>query len=139
MKESLDIQSRQDLVRYRISRSEETLIEADCLAANGLYSGALNRLYYACYYMVTSLLIANEIQATTHTGVKSMFAKNFIKTGHIDISNGKFFNEIFEIRHSNDYDDFIYADEDTFQKFRPKADLLIRSIKRILADNLKTN
>lgn len=134
MTDSLDSNSRLNLVKYRIRRSEETFLEADCLASNGHYSGALNRLYYACYYMVTSLLIANEIQATTHAGVISMFAKNFIKTGLVSISNGKFFNEIFEIRHSNDYDDFIYADEDTYISFRPKANALIKSIISLLPD-----
>ena len=129
MKEQMDAASREEFVYHRIQRSEETLAEADCLAENGHFSGAVNRLYYACYYIVTALLLENEIQASTHVGVRSMFALKFIKTGKMDMSHGKFFNEIFELRHSNDYDDFIFCDEETYMNFRPRAAALISAIK----------
>lgn len=35
MKEQLDSASREELVYYRVKRSEDTLTEADCLANNG--------------------------------------------------------------------------------------------------------
>lgn len=129
MKEHLDQKSRAEYVIYRLQRAEETLMEADCLASNHHFSGAVNRLYYSCYYAVSALLIAKEIQATTHLGVRGMFGMKFIKTGIIDIKHGKFFNEIFELRHSNDYDDFIFCDEETYLNFRPKAESLINTIK----------
>lgn len=46
----------------------------------------------------------------------------------------RFFNEVFELRHSNDYDDFIFCDEDTYVEFRPKASELISAIITILND-----
>ena len=58
-----------------------------------------------------------------------MFALKFIKSGIMDISHGKFFNEIFEIRHSNDYDDFVFCDKETFDNFRPRTASLISEIK----------
>lgn len=132
MTEQLDNESRIELVIYRLRRAEATLAEADCLADNGMFSGAMNRLYYACYYAVSSLLIAREQQASTHAGVRRMFGMKFIKTGIIPLNHGKFFNEIFELRHSNDYDDFIFCDEDTYREFRPKAIELIEAVKAII-------
>ncbi|MDE6637567.1 MAG: HEPN domain-containing protein [Muribaculaceae bacterium] len=129
MKEKLDSTSLEEFIYYRVKRSEETLAEADCLANSGHFSGAINRLYYACYYIVTALLIANDISASTHNGVRAMFALKFIKSGKMDISHGKFFNEIFEIRHSNDYDDFVFCDLETFNNFRPRTEFLINAIK----------
>lgn len=134
MKDHLDKNSRESLVEYRLQRAYETLNEAECLAVNSHYSGAMNRMYYACYYCVTALLIANEVMASTHNGVRSMFGMKFIKTGIIDISIGKFFNEIFELRHSNDYDDFVFCDEETYKVFYPKAKHLIRTISKILSE-----
>ena len=58
-----------------------------------------------------------------------MFALKFIKSGKMDMSHGKFFNEIFEKRHSNDYDDFVFCDKETFDNYRPKAESLITAIK----------
>ena len=62
-------------------------------------------------------------------GVRAMFALKFIKSGKMDISYGKFFNEIFEIRHSNDYDDFIFCDKETYDNFRPRTESLISEIR----------
>ena len=47
MKETLDEQSRWSLVRYRIERADETIIEAKLLAGDGHYNAAIKRLYYA--------------------------------------------------------------------------------------------
>lgn len=129
MKEQLDSASLEEFVYYRAKRAEETLSEADCLANNGHFSGAINRLYYACYYIVSALLMANDISASTHNGVRAMFALKFIKSGKMDMAYGKFFNEIFEIRHSNDYDDFIFCDKETFDNFRPRTEALISAVK----------
>lgn len=132
MKEHFDQNSRDEFVKYRLVRAIETLQESDCLAKAGHYSGAINRLYYACYYAVSSLLVNNQINASSHVGVRAMFGLKFIKTGLIDISHGKFFNEIFELRHSNDYDDFVFCDEETFTIFRPKAESLIECVSTYL-------
>lgn len=114
----IDAASRDEYVYYRIQRALETLDETDCLADNDHYSGAVNRLYYACYYIVTALLIHNGIDTSYHAGVKSMFALKFIKSGKINIEHGKFFNEIFQLRHSNDYDEFTFCDEVTYKKIQ---------------------
>lgn len=129
MKDQFDSSSLEEFVYYRIKRAEETLSEADLLANNGFYSGAINRLYYACYYSVTALLIANDMNASTHNGVRAMFVLKYIKSGKMDMSHGKFFNEIFEKRHSNNYDDFAFCDKETFEYFRPKSEELIKAIK----------
>ena len=126
---NIDAASREEYVYYRIQRAQETLDEADCLAEGGYYNGAINRLYYACYYIVTALLIYNGIDTSSHVGVKSMFALKFIKSGKMNIEYGKFFNEIFQLRHSNDYDDFTFCDHETYENYRPRAEALISSIK----------
>lgn len=126
---NIDTADRDEYVYYRIQRALETLDEADCLADNKHYSGAVNRLYYACYYSVTALLIYHGIDTTSHVGVKSMFALKFIKSGKIKIEYGKFFNEIFQLRHSNDYDDFTFCDEATYKNYRPRAEALISIIR----------
>ena len=61
--------NQSDLISYRIQRSEETLSEVDILIRNKLWNTAINRLYYACYYAATALLLKYDIKATTHTGV----------------------------------------------------------------------
>ena len=54
MKQTLDEESIKGLVTYRIQRSYETMSEARLMLDEGYFNGAINRLYYACYYIVTA-------------------------------------------------------------------------------------
>lgn len=65
MKESLDEQSRQSLIGYRLDRAYETMKEANLLAKEGFYNAAVNRLYYACFYASIALLVANGLATNT--------------------------------------------------------------------------
>ena len=66
MSETLDEQSRTDLVRYRIELASETLMEARLLANEGYYNAAFNRLYYACFYATLALLVKNGLSTSSH-------------------------------------------------------------------------
>ena len=68
MTERMDLspQERYDIVAYRIECAENTLGEIDNLLAFKYYNNAANRMYYACYYAVSALLIANGIITKSH-------------------------------------------------------------------------
>lgn len=53
-------QERYDIVSYRIENAQKTLGEIENLVALKYYNTAANRMYYACYYAVCALLIANK-------------------------------------------------------------------------------
>ena len=135
MKETLDEQSRADLVRYRIERADETLKEAGLLAKEGYYNAAFNRLYYACFYAALALLVKNGIQTSTHAGVKTMLGLHFVSKGLLDKEQGKTFSRLFEIRHSGDYDDFVYCDQEMTDEYTPLAETFIQKIKELLEEN----
>ena len=60
----------EELIRYRLSRAEETLEEARLLAENKHGNAAVNRLYYACFYAVLALLIRDGRYSSKHSGRK---------------------------------------------------------------------
>lgn len=64
---------RAEIVKYRIERARETYREVEVLIANEFWNGAVNRLYYACFYAVIALLIQNGIDTQTHVGARQMF------------------------------------------------------------------
>jgi len=135
MKETLDEQSRQSLIRYRIERADETMEEVDILSEKGHYNAAVNRLYYACFYATQALLLKHHIAATTHSGVKSMFGLHFVSKGIVSIEYGKTFNTLFEKRHSSDYEAFAYCDKELVNDLTPLAEAFIARIKELLTDN----
>jgi uncharacterized protein (UPF0332 family) len=126
-------QERKELVKYRISRAKDTLEEVHLHVNNKLWSTAINRLYYACYYAVIALLVSKEIDAQTHAGVRQMFGFHFIKPGLIHKDLGKFYSDIFDKRQTGDYDDFVdFSEEEVISMLSP-AKRLIDEIERLLS------
>jgi len=111
-------EERQELVEYRITKARETYNEVDLHVENELWNTAVNRLYYACYYAVIALLIDKDIHAQTHSGVRQMFGLHFVKSGLIDKESGNFYSDIFDMRQTGDYDDYIdFKKEDAWSSY----------------------
>lgn len=112
--------SKQDYISYKLTKAKDALDDANILFEKSKYHAAANRLYYACFYAVTALLTQRGIQAKRHAGVKQMFSLHFIATGIIDVTQGKLYAELFNMRQVGDYDDFIYFEiDDIYPLFAP--------------------
>lgn len=127
-------QDRIELANYRIKRAKDTLLEINLHIENKLWSTAVNRLYYACYYAVSALLVKNNIGAQTHGDTRQMFGLHFIKTGLIPKESGKFYTDIFDKRQTGDYDDFVeIGKEDVICLLEP-AKRLVLEIENLLKE-----
>ena len=73
-------EEREALVKYRLEKAEETLVEARDCAKMGHWTLAANRLYYAAYYASSALLIQKGIVAKSHEGVIGMIGQKFVVT-----------------------------------------------------------
>lgn len=110
---SLSDDERDAILAFRIQKSKDTLDEAKGIATLGYWNAVANRLYYACYYVTSALLIKNEYAAQTHRGVIHLLGLHFIKNGMISKDAGKFYSKLYELRQTGDYDDlFNLAEED---------------------------
>jgi uncharacterized protein (UPF0332 family) len=126
-------EERHELVKYRITKARETFNEVNLHVENKLWNTAVNRLYYASYYAVIALLIDKDIHAQTHSGVRQMFGLHFVKSGLIDKESGKFYTDIFDMRQTGDYDDYIdFNKEDVLDLLGP-ANELISKIEILLS------
>ena len=132
MKDNLDKESRAALVAYRLERSFGSMKEAELMTQKGFYNAAINRLYYACYYAAVALLLQNNISAQTHSGVKTMLGLHFTSKGKFSVSASKTFTTLFEKRHSSDYDDFVYCDQEMIDDLYPKAEAFIEEVKNLI-------
>ena len=106
--------------------------EAELLSGESHFNAAVNRLYYACFYAASALLVADGITASSHAGVKTMLGLNYVSKGLLSGEHGKTFSRLFEIRHSGDYDDFVYCDQELVDEYTPKANQFIQAIKDLL-------
>jgi uncharacterized protein (UPF0332 family) len=97
---------KQDLINYRLEKSSTTFQEAKALSQNGFWGGAANRLYYSCFYAVIALLVKDDINASTHNGVRNEFFKLYIKSGVLDKRFGSLYSNLMGNRQESDYSDF---------------------------------
>lgn len=125
-------EERDVLVAYRLQCAHESLIEASVLAGQELRRGATNRSYYAMYYAVIALLATGDIHPRTHKGTRQQFGLHFVVPGIIPEHLGDAFSELFERRHSGDYDDFVNIDAETVARLHDLAAELVDLIGRII-------
>jgi uncharacterized protein (UPF0332 family) len=130
-----DIQ-KAELVKYRFEKAKMTFAEVDVQLDNHFWNTAINRLYYACFYAVSALLIQKDIKAYTHTGIKQMFGLHIVLTGLIDPEISKIYNTLFDKRQKGDYEDFFYFDESSARQLVLPAKELIQQIEILLRAQL---
>ena len=68
------------LIMYRLERARESLEEAELLLEKGYANTFVSRIYYACFYAVSALLLTKGLASANHSGVRSQFHQNYVKT-----------------------------------------------------------
>lgn len=121
-----------DLVSHRLAKADETLEDARVLADAGRWNACVNRLYYACFYAVSGLLWLDGQSSSKHSGVRSLFNQQYVKTGKISKEMAQIYNDLFERRQEGDYVDFVSFDESQVLPWIPKAEQLISYITDLI-------
>ncbi|MFW5822170.1 MAG: HEPN domain-containing protein [Tangfeifania sp.] len=124
--------SPHDYIKYRIDRAKETIEEVRTHINNRFWNTAINRMYYACFYAVSALLFKEDIEVSSHSGVRQKFGEHFVKTGKIDRGLAKHFTELAEKRHKGDYNDFFDYDEETALRLYPYSRKFIEEIEKLM-------
>jgi uncharacterized protein (UPF0332 family) len=129
---SLSEEERNIVVKHRLNRANETLEETKDLIVNNRWHGAANRLYYACYYAVTALLIEHGHLTRTHSGVIGLLGKYFITTGIISKEYNKLYQKLFDLRLGGDYSDWIIIEEEDIVPLVEPAEKFIETIENLI-------
>lgn len=74
----------------------------------------------------------NQIDVSSHSGVRQKFGEYFVRTGKIDWNLAKHFTELSEKRHKGDYNDFYDYDKETVIRLYPVSQEFIGTIEQIL-------
>lgn len=75
--------------------------------------------------MPLAALVKNGIYSKTHSGIKTQFLLNFVKTGKIGMDSGKIYADLFDWRQKGDYGDFFdFTKEDVLSIYQPAKDLI---------------
>ena len=111
---------KEDHIRYRLEKAEESYQAAQLMADNGQWNFCVNRLYYTCFYSAIAMLLKHDITPKTHEGTKQQFSLHFIKNGTVDKEHGSLYTKLFNWRQKGDYGDmFDFSEEQVSPLFEP--------------------
>lgn len=91
----------------------------------------VNRTYYAMFYAVNSVLIAQGLSSSKHTGVRSLFNKEIVSNGLIDKDLGRFYSDMFDRRQKSDYKDFVRFEKEDVGAWLKKAEDFINKLETL--------
>ena len=124
--------SQADYIDYRMKKASASLADAKLLSENGSWNAAINRLYYACYYAVSALMLQNQTLAKSHAGLKTQFNLEFIKSGVIDKKYGKMYSDLMDWRQKGDYGDMFDFDREAVLPLFVPVEQFIEIIRSLL-------
>ena len=120
------------LVNYRFERAHESLEEAKILLEQGHANTFVNRLYYACFYAVSGLLLTRGLSSAKHSGIRSIFHQNFVKTGLVNPELGQLYDKLFDNRQKGDYADLVRFDLNEVRSWHEDARKFVETIESIV-------
>lgn len=116
-------------VRYRIEKAEEAYTAATILYSAGQWNATINRLYYACFYAASAVLLDRHIGAKSHAGVLGMFSEKIVRSGEISLEDFRVYSKLLGWRTKGDYSDmFDYTKEDLDMVMGPARTFLDKVI-----------
>lgn len=126
---TIEEQTRDDLIRYRLEQDTDTIEVVDLLIKNDKLSSAINRIYYGMFYSLLALALKFNFETSKHQQLIGWFNKEFIRTGLIEKEFGRILRDAFENRTSGDYDSFVLFDQAEVVLLFTEMQLFIKKIE----------
>lgn len=112
-------------IRYRLAKAQETYQAALVLYDACQWNSVINRLYYACFYSATALLLYKKLHAKSHAGVISQFSENIVRTGLVSKDEFRVYAKLLSWRSKGDYSDlFDFTKEDVDSMMQPTKEFI---------------
>lgn len=125
------------IIKYRKEKAFNTLEEVQKLLEAGMISLAMNRVYYAGFYIVNALSLTDNFSTSKHKQLIGYFNKNYIHSGKIDLDKGDILNIAYRKRTSVDYHDFATATKDEVKKYYEQMKTFVAEVDNLIEEKLK--
>jgi uncharacterized protein (UPF0332 family) len=119
-------------IAANLERAEKSIQAAKELAASGFDDFAASRAYYAAFYAATAALLNEGMEFSRHSGVIASIHQRLVKTGKLDMEQGKELNWLFDLRNVGDYGVTIHVSQQDAERAIRFAENFLRVIKSLL-------
>jgi len=125
-------EARDQNIEYLIKSAEEALASAEAELIAQRRRFAMNRLYYACFYAVSAVLLRDGRHFVKHAGVRVALHHHLVSTGAIPAALGEFYDELFRDRQAGDYSFFVEFDPAIVRQRLALARQFVDHMKRLV-------
>ena len=116
-----DTENMTAYIRYRLEKAQEVYGAAQVLCDANQWNSAVNRLYYACFYSATALLLNKHISAKTHSGVIGQFSEQIVRSGLVSVEDFRVYAKLLNWRSKGDYNDLYDFCKEDVMPMMPKV------------------
>jgi len=123
-----------DSTQQLLLNAEETMNAAKVLFKEEYFRDAVNRAYYAIFYIAEALLNEKDLRFSKHGTVHGAFAQHYIKTKIFDEKYHKLLTGSFRRRMLGDYDEVARFSSDEVVELLGQAGDFLSAAKEFLAN-----
>ena len=121
-----------DEIAAHLERAMQSIQAARQLTSGGYNDFAASRAYYAAFYAATAVLLSEGLDLSKHSAVIASIHQRFVKTGRLDIEQGKALNWLFELRGVGDYGGTAHVSRQEVEQAIEAAEKFLEAIKLLL-------
>ena len=119
--------------------ADEFLADARLCLEHSRLRSAINSAYYAMFHASQAILALKGISPPkTHKGLRELLGREIIITGLLEKEFGRDLSEAFEMRQASIYDIYANFEEESVSKIVDKAERLVKRIKEIIGESLRS-
>lgn len=121
-----------DEIAAYMDRAERSIQAARQLVSGGYYDFAASRAYYAAFYAAMALLLREGLEFSKHSAVIASVHQRFVKTGRLDVEQGKALNWLFELRSVGDYGGPAHVSPQEAEQAIEAAEKFVNAVKALI-------
>lgn len=125
-------EARRTAIDYWLEKSSEALESAKAELAADRCSFAVNRVYYACFYATSAVLLAEGEKFVKHSGVRGALHRSLVRTGRLPRELGRFYDRIFENRQRGDYQELVIFEAEQVTSMVDEGKKFVEEMRRLL-------
>jgi uncharacterized protein (UPF0332 family) len=126
-------EARTHIIAHWVMRADQSLAAArDELSAERI-EFAVNRVYYACFYALSALLLKDGRRFVKHRGVRAAMHQHLVKTGELGRPLADFYDQMFAARHEADYGESPTFAAGAVELYVEQGEQFVAEIRKLLA------
>lgn len=129
--------NRLQLAKYWMEKAWKCLETAKHEYKRNNLDFCVNRLYYAAFYAVSSVLIVRGKSYKKHSAVRAALHREFIKTGVIPIEYGKLYDALLLDQEEADYLAFVDFDPEVIKDELNQTEKFVSLFEKVLDESTK--